>query len=152
MDIAVKVHILDSAPSEVAHPEYKTAGAAGFDLQAAVTRRIAIQPRDWMLIPTGLKIEIPEGYEGQVRPRSGLALKSGVTVLNAPGTVDSDYRGEVGVILINMSGMPFTVSPGDRIAQMVIAPVARLPIQIVDEEGALSESARGSGGFGSTGQ
>jgi dUTP pyrophosphatase len=129
-------------------PAPASAGSAGLDLVAAVAEPVAIPAREWRLIPTGLALALPAGYEAQIRPRSGLALRHGVTVLNAPGTVDSDYRGEVGVVLINHGGEPFTVRRGDRIAQLVLAPVTRLRWQEVP---ALEDSGRGAGGFGSTG-
>lgn len=131
-------------------PEYATAASAGMDLMAAVPAEVplVIAPGAWALVPTGLALELPEGMEAQVRPRSGLALKFGVTVLNAPGTIDADYRGEVGVILINHGREPFTVSRGMRIAQMVIAGVQQITLV---ETGSLGETARGVGGFGSTG-
>lgn len=129
-------------------PEYKTPDSAGMDLLAAVEAEVAIAPGGRALVPTGLAIALPPGYEAQVRPRSGLALKNGVTVLNTPGTVDADYRGEVGVILANMGGDPFIVTRGMRIAQMVIAPVTRARWAQVDT---LPPSDRGAGGFGSTG-
>lgn len=133
----------------LALPEYATAHAAGVDLLAAVNADIVIRPGGRALVPTGIAIALPDNYEAQVRPRSGLALKHGVTVLNSPGTIDADYRGEVGVILINHGHEPFTVTRGLRIAQLVLAPVARLAWQ---EASALPESRRGAGGFGSTGQ
>jgi len=129
-------------------PEYATEDSAGMDLLAAVTENIVIAPHKRALIPTGIGIALPKGYEAQVRPRSGLAYKFGVTVLNAPGTIDADYRGEVGVILINHSDEPFTVERGMRVAQMIIAPYTRAEWQRVDS---LEESVRGAGGFGSTG-
>ena len=129
-------------------PTYATEQSAGMDLTAALEEAIEIGPGERMLIPTGLTIELPEGYEAQVRPRSGLALKHGVTVLNSPGTVDADYRGEIGVILANLGQQEFTVERGMRIAQMVIAKHATVEWEIADE---LSETERGSGGFGSTG-
>ncbi len=129
-------------------PAYETAGAAGLDLRAAIGESVMLPPGERALIPTGLAMQLPEGFEGQVRPRSGLALRHGVTVLNAPGTVDSDYRGEVSVVLINHGGEPFTVARGDRIAQLVIAPVTHARLSEVET---LSETARGSGGYGSTG-
>ena len=144
----VKVQIL--AHGEGLHlPSYETAGSAGMDLRAAISDDIAIEPMARHLVPTGLKLALPTGYEAQVRPRSGLALKQGLTVLNAPGTVDSDYRGEVGVILINLSGKVSTIKRGDRIAQMVIAPVHQLELEQVTE---LNDTERGVGGFGSTGR
>jgi dUTP pyrophosphatase len=129
-------------------PRYQTAGAAGMDLHAAVTAPLAIAPGTWQLVPCGCRVAIPEGYEGQVRPRSGLAVKHGVTVLNAPGTVDSDYRGELKVTLINHGTAPFVVERGARIAQILITPVARATIVEVK---ALPETARAEGGFGHTG-
>jgi dUTP pyrophosphatase len=127
-------------------PAYETAGAAGMDLRAA--EEMTLSPGAWALVPTGLSIALPEGYEAQVRPRSGLAVKHGVTVLNAPGTIDCDYRGEVKVPLINHGQQDFVISRGDRIAQMVIAPVTRIAWHEVD---VLDETARGVGGFGSSG-
>ena len=129
-------------------PEYKTSGAAGADLCALLESPLTIPVGRSTLVPTGLFFEIPEGYEVQVRPRSGLAAKNGVTVLNTPGTIDSDYRGEIKVILINHGAVDFTVNSGDRIAQMVIAPVTQAKFDYTDN---LSETDRGQGGFGSTG-
>ena len=130
-------------------PAYATAHAAGADLLAAVSADIVLRPGARALIPTGIAIALPENYEAQVRSRSGLALKHGVTVLNSPGTIDADYRGEIGVILINHGQEAFTVTRGLRIAQLVVAPVSRLTWQ---EGAALPESRRGAGGFGSTGR
>ncbi|MCH9808700.1 MAG: dUTP diphosphatase [Alphaproteobacteria bacterium] len=132
-------------------PSYQSAAAAGLDLLAAVPFEapITLLPGSRSLIPTGLRIELPEGFEGQVRPRSGLALKSGITVLNSPGTIDADYRGELGVILANLGGVPFEIRRGDRIAQLVIAPV--IQAVLVEAEN-LSDTDRGEEGFGSTGQ
>ena len=129
-------------------PRYETADAAGMDLLAAVEADLALAPGAFALVPTGLAIALPPGHEAQVRPRSGLAAKHGVTVLNSPGTVDADYRGEIKVILINHGSAAFVVTRGMRIAQMVVAPVTRIAWQ---EEDALPESRRGAGGFGSTG-
>ena len=129
-------------------PAYESVLAAGMDLQAAVEGDIVIAPGERALVPTGLAIALPSGFEAQVRPRSGLALKQGITVVNTPGTIDADYRGEVGVILINHGATPFTVDRGMRIAQMMIAPVTQA---VWNEVEALAESARGTGGFGSTG-
>lgn len=129
-------------------PAYASAGAAGMDLQAAVAEDLVIEPGGRALVPTGFALALPPGYEAQVRPRSGLALKQGVTVLNSPGTVDEDYRGEVGVILANLGPSSFTVERGMRIAQMVVAPVTRVAFAVVDE---LPATGRGAGGFGSTG-
>jgi len=130
-------------------PAYATAGSAGLDLPAAVGEDIVLAPGGRALIPTGLRLGLPSGFEAQVRPRSGLALKHGVTVLNAPGTIDADYRGEVGIILVNLGQEPFTVHRGERVAQMVIAPVCRARLA---EVASLPESGRGGGGFGSTGR
>lgn len=129
-------------------PAYATADSAGLDLLAAVTEPVTLQPGERKLIPTGLAIAVPPGFEAQVRPRSGLALKHGITVLNAPGTVDADYRGEVGVVLINHGAEPFTIKRGERIAQMIVAAFAR--VQWI-EAAELPDTARGAGGFGSTG-
>lgn len=129
-------------------PRYETADSAGLDLLAAVERDVTLAPGGRALIPTGLSIALPAGYEAQLRPRSGLALRDGVTVLNSPGTVDADYRGEVGVILVNLGDRDFIVTRGMRVAQLVIAAVARLQWREVD---ALSETSRGTGGYGSTG-
>ena len=129
-------------------PDYATADAAGMDLVAAVTRPVTLAPGERGLVPTGLAIALPAGFEAQVRPRSGLALKHGVTLLNSPGTIDADYRGEIGVILVNLGQAPFTVERGTRIAQMVVAPVTRVSWT---ETATLPETARGAGGFGSTG-
>lgn len=146
--IAVRVVRLPHAKG-LPLPEYQTDGAAGLDLVAAIgpADAISIWPGRRELIPTGLKLELPEGYEAQVRPRSGLALKQGVTVLNSPGTIDADYRGEVQVILINLGSELVKVRRGDRIAQMIIAPVTQAELVEVAE---LSETRRGGGGFGST--
>lgn len=133
----------------LAMPQYETEGSAGMDLLAAITGEVTIAPGDTALVPTGISLALPKGYEAQVRPRSGLALKKGVTVLNSPGTIDRDYRGEVGVILINHGKEGFTVRRGMRIAQLVIAPVAQATVKKTDE---LSLTDRGSGGFGSTGE
>ena len=132
-------------------PAYQSAHAAGLDLLAAVAEDapVVLAPGKYALVPTALTIALPPGYEAQVRPRSGLAAKHGVTVLNAPGTVDADYRGEVGVLLINHGDAPFTIRRGERIAQMVIAPVTRAELGAVPS---LSSTERGSGGFGSTGR
>jgi dUTP pyrophosphatase len=129
-------------------PAYATEHSAGMDLLAAIDKDIVIAPHKRALVPTGISIALPQGYEAQVRPRSGLALKFGVTVLNSPGTIDADYRGEVGVILINHGEEPFTISRGMRIAQLIIAPYTRANWQQTES---LEESARGAGGFGSTG-
>ncbi|MEB8387141.1 dUTP diphosphatase [Rhodobacteraceae bacterium KMM 6894] len=132
-------------------PRYESSGAAGADLRANFSdaQGVTLAPGARALVPTGLRMAVPEGFEVQVRPRSGLALKQGVTVLNAPGTIDSDYRGPVGVVLINLGDVPVDIAHGDRIAQMVLAPVVQAEICEVD---ALDETARGAGGFGSTGR
>ncbi|MHB8884189.1 MAG: dUTP diphosphatase [Methylovirgula sp.] len=131
-------------------PGYQSAGAAGLDLVAAVAAdsKIVIEPGARHLVPTGLAMQLPEGFEAQVRPRSGLALEHGVTVLNAPGTIDSDYRGEIKVLLVNFGSEPFEISRGVRIAQLVVAPVVQASLTIVRE---LGGTERGAGGFGSTG-
>ncbi len=129
-------------------PEYKTDGAAGADLCAFLDSPVTLLPGKSAMIPTGLFFEIPEGYEIQVRPRSGLAAKNGITVLNTPGTIDSDYRGEVKVILINLGDKDFVINNGDRIAQLIICPVIQAAFTVTDS---LSETSRGAGGFGSTG-
>lgn len=130
-------------------PEYATEGSAGMDLRASITEPLVLKPLERQLVPTGLFIELPIGHEAQVRPRSGLAIKQGITCLNSPGTIDSDYRGEIKVILINLSGEEQTLHPGDRIAQMVIAPVEQVRWEEVE---AISETARNAGGFGHTGK
>jgi dUTP pyrophosphatase len=129
-------------------PNYETLASAGMDLRANITTPITLKPLDRAIVPTGLFIELPIGYEAQVRPRSGLAAKKGVTVLNSPGTVDADYRGEIGVILVNLSQEDFVVENGERIAQLVIAKHERAAWIVVE---ALTETSRGEGGFGSTG-
>ncbi|MBG05195.1 MAG: dUTP diphosphatase [Rhodospirillaceae bacterium] len=146
---AVKVNVVQLPhAADLPLPEYATAQSAAVDLLAAVTEDVVLTPGARTLIPTGLAIALPDGYEAQVRPRSGLALKNGITLLNTPGTIDSDYRGEIGVILANLGQEDFTVERGMRIAQMLIAPVTRLTWNAVSS---LEESERGSGGFGSTG-
>jgi dUTP pyrophosphatase len=130
-------------------PEYASEGAAGADLRADIPEELTMLPGTRALVPTGLWVSIPEGFEGQVRPRSGLAARSGVTILNAPGTIDSDYRGEIRVILINLGTEPFVIRRGDRIAQLVIAPVTKA--EYIRQE-QLDRTARGTGGFGSTGR
>lgn len=131
-------------------PAYETAGAAGMDLMAAVAagEDVILMPGERRLIPTGLAIALPQGFEAQIRPRSGLALKHGISIVNAPGTVDCDYRGEIGVVLVNLGQDPFVIRRGERIAQMVIAAFARADWQVVTS---LDETARGAGGYGSTG-
>jgi dUTP pyrophosphatase len=143
------VRVARARAADVPMPKYQTAGAAGMDLHAATAESVVLTPRARHLFPTGLSFAIPEGYEGQVRPRSGLASKLGVTVLNAPGTIDSDYRGEVMVLLVNTSDTPATIAPLERIAQIVFAKVTRAELELVE---ALDETARGGGGYGSTGR
>lgn len=130
-------------------PEYKTAGAAGMDLCAALSAAIELKPLERKLIPTGLKIELEHGYEAQIRPRSGLSIKHGITLINCVGTIDEDYRGEVCVPVVNISSESYTIKPGERIAQMVISKVEQAEIRIAAE---LSSTQRGEGGFGSTGK
>ena len=134
--------------ADLALPRYETEFSAGLDLRAALEEELPVGPGERVVIPTGLKIEIPAGYEGQVRPRSGLAMKYGLTVLNAPGTIDADYRGEVKVLLVNLGQNAHVLERGERVAQLVIAPVTRVVLEEVAE---LSETERGEGGFGSTG-
>lgn len=129
-------------------PRYMTEQAAGLDLAACLDAPLVLAPGARALVPTGLAIELPAGYEAQVRPRSGLALRHGITCLNSPGTIDADYRGEVRVLLVNLGGEPFTIEHGERIAQLVVAPVARAELHVVEE---LGDTARGAGGFGHTG-
>jgi dUTP pyrophosphatase len=129
-------------------PRYMTAGSAGIDLSSAAEAAVVLAPGARLGVPTGLAIALPVGYEAQVRPRSGLAIKHGVTVVNAPGTIDADYRGEIVVLLVNLGSEPFSIAPGDRVAQLVVAPVVQVQLEEVD---ALDETARGSGGFGHTG-
>ncbi|KAA2245575.1 dUTP diphosphatase [Chitinophaga agrisoli] len=130
-------------------PSYATADAAGMDLRAHLETALTLQPLERSLVPTGLFIELPSGYEAQLRPRSGLAIKQGITLLNTPGTIDADYRGEIKVIIINLSNEPQTIAPGDRIAQMVIAPVTQASLEPVE---ILTTTERGHGGFGHTGK
>ena len=136
-------------PHAVAPPAYQTDHAAGMDLHAAVTDDVTLEPGAVIAVPTGLRVEIPHGYEGQVRGRSGLAAKHAIGVPNAPGTIDADYRGELKVLLVNWGRAPFVVKRGERIAQLVIAPVAHATVEVVDE---LTTTARGDGGFGHTGR
>ena len=133
---------------DVPLPEYMSEHAAGMDLCAAVDSPLLLGPGERAIVPTGIFIALPPGYEAQVRPRSGLAIKNGISVVNAPGTIDADYRGEVGVILVNLGREPFEIARGMRVAQMVVAPVTRAAVKVVEK---LPDSARGEGGFGSTG-
>jgi dUTP pyrophosphatase len=134
--------------SDVPLPAYQTSGSAGLDVCADVAEAVVIPPGERRLVPTGFAMALPPGHEAQVRPRSGLALKHGVTVLNSPGTIDEDYRGEVAVVLVNLGKAPFIVEPGMRIAQLVVAPVTHVAPVLVEE---LDDTQRGSGGYGSTG-
>lgn len=143
-DIKIKIVNISNNPL----PQYETAGSAGMDIRAMLSEPVMIKPLQRVLIPTGLSIELPDGYEAQIRPRSGLAFKKGLGVLNSPGTIDSDYRGEIKVILINLSNETVVVNTGERIAQMVIAKYEKASLEEVDE---LSDTDRGAGGFGHTG-
>jgi len=147
MAVTVKARRVGDRGPPLEPPRYETDGAAGLDLRADEAFRLA--PGERRVVPTGLALEIPPGHEGQVRPRSGLAARHGVAMVNAPGTIDSDYRGEVKVILVNLGREPVTFARGDRIAQLVVAPVARAVLEVVED---LSDTGRGAGGFGSTGQ
>ena len=147
-DISIDIERLPHADG-LALPSYQTEGAAGMDLRAAIPEDIIVAPQERVAIPTGLKMAIPHGYEVQIRPRSGLAFKHGLTVANAPGTIDSDYRGEVKILLINLGTEPVEISPGMRVAQMIVAPVMRASLHLVSE---LSDTTRGTSGFGSTGK
>lgn len=148
-DKQVKILIQqESGACDLQLPRYATPGSAGIDLMAAVDSDTVLHPGERGLISTGIRAAIPEGYEGQIRPRSGLALRYGISMVNSPGTIDSDYRGEIGVILINLGDEPFTIRRGDRIAQMVIAPVIQAEVAETDS---LPETIRNSGGFGHTG-
>ena len=146
-EIMLQLPVINESPYEL--PTYATVSSAGLDLKAVLAEAVTLAPLERKIIGTGLKIELPEGYEAQVRPRSGLAAKHGITVLNAPGTIDADYRGEIGVILVNLSNEPFTVEPGERIAQLVIAQYTQIQWTLVNN---LEETERGAGGFGSTGK
>ena len=145
--LMIKIKIVNNGSQPL--PEYATAGSAGMDLRANITEPITLESLERTLIPTGLHIELPVGYEAQIRPRSGLAIKHGITCLNTPGTIDSDYRGDVGVELVNLSKEPYTVFPGERVAQMIINKYEQVEFELVDK---LSETERGEGGFGHTGK
>ena len=142
----ISVNIINKSANPL--PSYATAGSAGMDLRADLEQPIILQPLERYLTPTGLFIELPEGYEAQIRSRSGLALKQGITCLNSPGTVDSDYRGELKIILINLSNQPQVINNGDRIAQMIIAKIEKGDLNLVQQ---LNDTVRGDGGFGHTG-
>lgn len=143
----IKIKIVNNGSQPL--PEYATIGSAGMDLRANITEPITLESLERTLIPTGLHIELPVGYEAQIRPRSGLAIKHGITCLNTPGTIDSDYRGDIGVELVNLSKEPYTVFPGERVAQMIINKYEQVEFELVDT---LSETERGEGGFGHTGK
>lgn len=143
----IQINIVNKSKHDL--PEYATPLSAGMDIRANLSEPITLLPLQRKLIPTGLYIELPKGYEAQIRPRSGLALKKGITVLNTPGTIDADYRGEIGVILVNISDEPFVVNDGERICQMVVAEHATVRCQQVEQ---LDETQRGTGGFGHTGK
>ncbi len=147
MTTPLQIRILNESDNPL--PSYATAGSAGMDLRANLLAPVSLAPSERGLIPTGLFIELPEGYEAQIRPRSGLAVKQGITCLNTPGTIDSDYRGEIKVLLINLSNENQVIHNNDRIAQMVVAPVCRAEWQVVQH---LNETERGAGGFGHTGK
>ena len=147
IELGVEIQTLPHAEG-LPLPSYATPGSAGMDLRAALAELLVLEPGERALVPTGLRIALPPGYEAQIRPRSGLAIKEGITVANAPGTVDSDYRGEVKVGLVNLGDAPYTIRRGDRIAQMVVAPVTRVAWRQV---ASLDDTERGAGGFGSTG-
>ena len=142
----IKIKVINEGHQPL--PAYATPQSAGLDLRANIDSSIVLQPLERRLVPTGLRIALPEGFEAQIRPRSGLALKHGITVLNSPGTIDADYRGEVMVLLINFSNEPFTVNDGERIAQMVVARHAEVEMEVVKT---LDETERGTGGYGHTG-
>lgn len=143
----MKVKIVNNSPFE--EPSYSTPLSAGMDLRANLTEPLTLKPLQRVLVPTGLHIELPAGYEAQVRPRSGLAVKHGISIVNTPGTIDADYRGEIKVVLVNLSSEEFLIEPGERIAQMVVARHEKVEWEPVD---CLEESGRGEGGFGSTGR
>lgn len=142
----LRVPIVNKSPNPL--PAYATEGAAGMDLRAALEEPLELAPGEWKAIPTGLYLALPEGYEAQVRPRSGLAANHGITVLNSPGTIDADYRGEIRVLLINLGRQPFRIHPGDRIAQLIIAPYTKVLWEPTEH---LPATSRGEGGFGHTG-
>jgi dUTP pyrophosphatase len=145
--VVLKVKRLDNNP-DLPLPSYESGGSSGLDLRAAVVKEVTLRPGEIMLIPTGLSISLPKGYEAQIRPRSGLALRYGLGLVNSPGTIDADYRGEVGVIAINWGKKPLTIRRGERIAQVVISKVSRARVEEVDE---LDATKRGKGGFGHSG-
>lgn len=143
----MEIKVINKSTNEL--PEYATVDSAGLDIRAFLSESVTLKPLERRLIPTGLYLEIPSGYEVQIRPRSGFAFKQGVTVLNSPGTIDADYRGEIGVLLINLSNENVIIEHGERVAQMVVAPFVQAKLKLTNE---LSETNRGEGGFGSTGK
>lgn len=143
----ITVKVINASANDL--PQYATVLSAGMDVRANLAEPIVLQPMQRVLVPTGLRVELPAGYEMQLRPRSGLALRHGITLLNSPGTIDADYRGEIGVIMVNLSTEPFTINPGERICQAVVAPYTRVAWQTATE---LSDTVRGEGGFGHTGK
>lgn len=147
MKSTLKINIVNQSENDL--PEYATALSAGMDLKANISEPVVLNPLERALVSTGLFIELPEGHEAQIRPRSGLAAKHGITVLNSPGTIDADYRGEIKVILVNLSNVPFTINPSERIAQMIVAKHETVEWQCTQQ---LSETLRGEGGFGHTGK
>jgi dUTP pyrophosphatase len=150
--MAPRLKVLLVSPELATLPSYATQGAAGLDLSAALSAPLTIAPGERAAVATGIAIALPPGHEGQVRPRSGLAIKHGVTVVNAPGTIDEDYRGELKVLLVNLGQAPHVIQPGDRIAQLVIAPVSRVTVERCDALEDLGATSRAGGGFGSTGR
>ena len=144
----MKLRVARVGEVRVPLPSYQTPGSAGLDLCAALREPVVLEPGQRRLIPTGLSIAVPDGHEGQVRPRSGWALQAGIGIVNSPGTIDQDFRGEVGIVLVNHGQEPFTIEPLARIAQLVIAPVARVEVELSEQ---LDETERGAGGYGSTG-
>ena len=146
MNNTIKINTKNISNNDL--PHYATSGSAGMDIRANLLETVVLSPLERKLIPTGIFLEIPQGYEGQVRPRSGLALKNGITCLNSPGTIDSDYRGELNVLLINLSNLPFSINNNDRIAQLVVAKVEKAELIPVQQ---LNETERNAGGFGHTG-
>ena len=147
--ISIKIKRLDSEFNDIPLPSYTTEGSAGMDIRAAVENEMTIHPSEIVLVPTNLSVEIQEGFEIQVRPRSGLAIKNGIGILNSPGTIDSDYRGEVKIIMVNFGKEDFIISRGDRIAQLIVSKVYHA---VIEENNELNSSKRGEGGFGHTGQ
>jgi len=147
--VKIKIRRIEPQHTDLSLPQYMTELSSGLDLRAAVKEEVVLNPGERRLIPTGIALSLPPGYEAQIRPRSGLALHHGITLLNSPGTIDADYRGEIGLILINLGEKPFVIKRGDRLAQMVICPVCRAEFQI---EETLDTTGRNSGGFGHTGK